>query len=228
MPSLLPAHLRTRHALRSSHRTVVVVKERCYDVSGFLDDHPGGAELISAWKGKDIGEVLVDAGSHAHSDAAYEVLEEYYVGDLVHGEDVRPDSACFTEGGSEVSSEGGFDSSSTTFPEAPKERERVEFLDMTRPLFPQMLASSFSKEFYLAQIHIPRHVQGSAPILGGILEPLTKAPWWIVPLVWGPVNAILLHQAWAHCPTIVFLAAYISGLLGEYMDPWLFGWTLRT
>jgi 4-hydroxysphinganine ceramide fatty acyl 2-hydroxylase len=63
-----------------------------------------------------------------------------------------------------------------------------KFLDLNRPLFGQLWYGGFSKEFYLDQVHRPRHYKGgeSAPLFGNILEPLTKTAWWVIPLVWVP------------------------------------------
>jgi 4-hydroxysphinganine ceramide fatty acyl 2-hydroxylase len=63
-----------------------------------------------------------------------------------------------------------------------------KFLDLNRPLFPQIWFGGFSKDFYLDQVHRPRHYKGgeSAPLFGNFLEPLTKTPWWLIPVVWLP------------------------------------------
>jgi len=64
-----------------------------------------------------------------------------------------------------------------------------KFLDLSKPLFLQIWNGGFSKEFYLEQVHRPRHYKGgeSAPLFGNFLEPLSKTPWWVVPLVWLPL-----------------------------------------
>jgi 4-hydroxysphinganine ceramide fatty acyl 2-hydroxylase len=63
-----------------------------------------------------------------------------------------------------------------------------KFLDLSRPLFPQIWFGGFSKDFYLEQVHRPRHYRGgdSAPLFGNFLEPLSKTPWWVIPTVWWP------------------------------------------
>lgn len=55
---------------------------KVYDVSGFLQDHPGGDDVVLNNAGKDIGEVMKDGKEHHHSDSAYEMLEEYVIGRL--------------------------------------------------------------------------------------------------------------------------------------------------
>jgi hypothetical protein len=65
------------------------------------------------------------------------------------------------------------------------------FLDLDRPLLAQIWASGYTKEFYLEQVHKPHFYKGdgSAPLFGNFLEPLTKTKWWIVPLLWFPFVA---------------------------------------
>ncbi|ESQ32403.1 hypothetical protein EUTSA_v10005107mg [Eutrema salsugineum] len=50
-----------------------------YDVTKFLDDHPGGDEVILTSTGKDATDDFEDVG---HSSTAKAMLDEYYVGDI--------------------------------------------------------------------------------------------------------------------------------------------------
>ena len=59
---------------------------KVYDVTKFLNDHPGGDDLILEHAGKDVAEIMKDANEHEHSDSAYDMLEEYLIGRLVVGE----------------------------------------------------------------------------------------------------------------------------------------------
>ncbi|EDO15182.1 hypothetical protein Kpol_1069p4 [Vanderwaltozyma polyspora DSM 70294] len=62
------------------------------------------------------------------------------------------------------------------------------FLKLDEPLFWQLLSSNFTRDFYIDQVHKPRHYGiESAPIFGNFLEPFTKTHWFMVPLIWGPV-----------------------------------------
>src|ERR1700761_6112909 len=58
----------------------VTIGSKVYDVTDFLDDHPGGGDLILEYGGKDVEEIMRDELSHFHTDAAYEILEEHHVG----------------------------------------------------------------------------------------------------------------------------------------------------
>ena len=64
----------------------VIFNNKVYDVSEFAVDHPGGADLIQEWGGKEVTDIMTDSFSHEHSEAAYEVLAELCIGDVVNNE----------------------------------------------------------------------------------------------------------------------------------------------
>lgn len=68
---------------------------KVYDVTSFLADHPGGEEYILKHAGQDIGEVMKDASEHDHSEAAYDMLGEFLIGRVGHGENTVSDGECF-------------------------------------------------------------------------------------------------------------------------------------
>eukprot|EP00924_Labyrinthula_sp_SR-Ha-C_P005462 snap_masked-scaffold_1-processed-gene-32.28-mRNA-1 protein AED:0.03 eAED:0.03 QI:0/-1/0/1/-1/1/1/0/143 len=57
----------------------IVVHGKVYDISKYLDDHPGGPEIILDVAGTDATEDFEDTG---HSEDARNTLKEYYIGDL--------------------------------------------------------------------------------------------------------------------------------------------------
>ncbi|KAF8607485.1 cytochrome b5 [Ceratobasidium sp. AG-I] len=65
------------HTKKDSFYTLIHGK--VYDVTKFLDEHPGGDEVITAEGGKDATEAFEDVG---HSDEAREILQGLYVGDF--------------------------------------------------------------------------------------------------------------------------------------------------
>ena len=50
-----------------------------YDVTKYLDDHPGGAEVMLDVGGQDADEFFEDIG---HSKEARKELEKYYIGEF--------------------------------------------------------------------------------------------------------------------------------------------------
>ncbi|CAH8388005.1 unnamed protein product [Eruca vesicaria subsp. sativa] len=57
----------------------IIIDGKVYDVTKFLDDHPGGDEVILTSTGKDATDDFEDVG---HSSTAKAMLDEYYVGDI--------------------------------------------------------------------------------------------------------------------------------------------------
>ncbi|KAI9376572.1 cytochrome b5-like heme/steroid binding domain-containing protein [Aspergillus egyptiacus] len=57
----------------------MVVHDKVYDCSSFVDEHPGGEEVLLDVAGQDATEAFEDVG---HSDEAREVLQGLLVGNL--------------------------------------------------------------------------------------------------------------------------------------------------
>ncbi|CAL9134595.1 unnamed protein product [Musa textilis] len=66
-------------AHNSANDCWLVIDGKVYDVTKFLDDHPGGDEVLVTSTGKDATDDFVDVG---HSTAARAMLDEYYVGEI--------------------------------------------------------------------------------------------------------------------------------------------------
>ncbi|XP_006878715.1 PREDICTED: cytochrome b5 type B-like [Elephantulus edwardii] len=73
-------------AKRNSSKEIwMVIHGRVYDVTRFLDEHPGGEEVLLEQAGADASESFEDVG---HSSDAREMLKQYYIGD-VHPSDLK-------------------------------------------------------------------------------------------------------------------------------------------
>lgn len=62
-----------------------------YDVTKYLDDHPGGAEVILEAAGKDGDSMFEDIG---HSSEARKKMKEFFIGNLKVGVIFVPFSFC--------------------------------------------------------------------------------------------------------------------------------------
>ena len=226
----------------TSKSCYVTVGANVYDVTSFVDDHPGGGELILEHGGGDVSEIMKDEISHAHSESAYEILEERLIGfmateSIMKGvvESEKPDdilpllpnkagmetlkanNATVDLNGKQIFERTGLscaeDLSKPTDPGA--DYKAHKFLDLDRPLLMQVWNGGFSKDFYLEQVHRPRHYSKgpSAPLFGNFLEPLSKTAWWVVPSVWLPPVASGSYVAFMHMPSFFEFAAYwLTGL----------------
>jgi len=202
LPTITRAELTSHNSKKSCY---VAIGTRVFDVTEFLADHPGGEDLVLEYAGKDIAEILVAEISHKHSEAAYEILEEYVVGNLEENEDSTTSNssgngvAKTANGPAKVN--GFVKTGLVSEEDLSKETDAVEdfkkhgFIDLNKPMFMQVLRSNWTRDFYLDQVHRPRYYKGgdSAPFFGNFLEPLSKAPWWIVPTVWVPA---VCHGLW--------------------------------
>lgn len=255
LPTLPSAEVASHNTAKSCY---VTIGTKVYDITPFLEDHPGGADLILQYAGQDVREAMEDPVSHAHSEAAYDVLDDHIVGFVATDkvlEGVKRSSDPFAVLPLEPSEQGmkELEGSHTGAENDVRARERVaaagseaeevdktvyertgmtseqdlsretdptqdfkrhKFLDLNRPLLLQVWYGGFSKDFYLEQVHRPRHYKGgeSAPLFGNFLEPLSKTPWWIVPSLWLPCVGYGTFLAAQHFSPLILAAYWLLGL----------------
>ena len=224
--SLLPMSLPviSPEELSDSKRCFVTLKNRVYDVTQFVPDHPGGADLILNYRGKDVSEMMSDITSHEHSESAYEMLEEYLIGILSTS---KPSSLADTESTlvdskdpKEIYATGLTCEEDLNVPtDINNDFAKHKFLDLSSPLLPQVFNGGFTKEFYLQQVHRPRHYPyGSARLMPYLwMEPFSKTPWWVIPTLWGPCVA---YGTWFASQGLSLPVTILFWLTG------LFLWTL--
>jgi len=239
LPTILSNDVASRNTTQSCY---VTLGPKVYDVTSFLGDHPGGEDLVLEYGGKDVTEIMGDEISHSHSDVAYEILDDCLIGFVAadsvlkpvvknqHANDIAP-SPLKEKSMPELDEDGAADGvapkivhrSTGMASAADLEKETDarndyrthKFLDLDKPLFMQVWRGGFSRDFYLEQVHRPRHYKhgDSAPLFGNFLEPLTKTPWWMIPTVWLPWVAYGTALGCLHLPSLVQTAAYwLAGL----------------
>lgn len=76
----------------------IVYNGRVYDVSSYIDEHPGGEEVVVDVAGTDATEAFDDIG---HSEDAHEILQGLVIGKLEGGviKDVNVPTSMTEEGG---------------------------------------------------------------------------------------------------------------------------------
>ncbi|KZT41601.1 oxidoreductase [Sistotremastrum suecicum HHB10207 ss-3] len=154
----------------------VTYKQNVYDLTGFLDDHPGGYEIILRHGGKDVEESMRDADEHEHTQAAYNLLDSFVIGRLIT-EAVMPKE----DGVAPEKFHFGTNNTET-------DCDKCHFLDISKPLVRQVWEGNLNKAFYMQQVHQPRHSAHSARMFeSDYLEVFTRTSWYIVPLFWSPV-----------------------------------------
>lgn len=218
LPTFTLAEVESHNSKKSCY---VTIGTNVYDVTDFVDAHPGGGDLVLDWAGKDIADILKDEASHTHSESAYEVLDDSLVGYLVSA---APNGKAKANGAATNGSVNGTyvhprtgmscedDLSKDT--DISDDYKKHKFLDLSKPLFPQVWFGGFSKDFYLDQVHRPRHYKGgaSAPLFGNFLEPLSKTPWWLIPIFWLPPVSYGLFLASSGLSAVGEVACFLGGL----------------
>lgn len=63
--------------------TLIILHDKVYNVYNFLNEHPGGEEILLEHRGKDGSEDFDDVG---HSKDAFELMQKYEVGEIVEAE----------------------------------------------------------------------------------------------------------------------------------------------
>ncbi|KAK5873975.1 hypothetical protein PBY51_018966 [Eleginops maclovinus] len=82
----------------TSNDTWLIIHDKVYDITSFLEEHPGGEEVLIEQAGADATESFEDVG---HSTDAREMLEQYFLGEL-HMDDrlkQKPKDEKFNESG---------------------------------------------------------------------------------------------------------------------------------
>lgn len=122
-----------------------------YDVTGFLNDHPGGEDYILQHAAKDVSEVMQNAELHDHSSSAYDMLEEYIIGRLGTDETIVRDGEywkfCFRSVTQLIwMSCADWEATDDFHPDntdSAVDYEKNQFLDLRKPLFMQMWRAKF-------------------------------------------------------------------------------------
>jgi 4-hydroxysphinganine ceramide fatty acyl 2-hydroxylase len=222
LPTLPTAQVASHNTKESCY---VTVGTKVYDITPFLDDHPGGAELVLEYGGKDVKEIMEDEVSHTHSESAWEILDDHLIGfmateDVMEG--VKESNDPFSIVPMEPSKKGLQDLERLGRDGDVKARTQVEVgkTEAGEPIYANTGMSNeddLSKEtdIRLQQVHRPRHYKGgdSAPLFGNFLEPLTKTPWYVVPTFWLPPVAYGTYLAATHFSNpLVTVAYWLLGL----------------
>ncbi|XP_061450243.1 fatty acid 2-hydroxylase [Rhineura floridana] len=177
---------------------LVVTGRRLYDVSAFVQLHPGGPELLLERAGTDVSAAL-DGPPHRHSENARRWLEQYYLGELDEDQPEEEDApqqqqeSCLKQW------------SSASPPEVTKAKEmdtRYKVVDVDQDLVdwskPLLWQVGHLGEKYEEWVHQPV----DRPIRlfhSDFIETLSKTSWYVVCVVWIPV---VLYLTWYSYTTL--------------------------
>jgi 4-hydroxysphinganine ceramide fatty acyl 2-hydroxylase len=148
----------------------VIYKDVVYNVSSFVEDHPGGPQILMDYAGKDITDVFHSIIPHDHSDAAVSILKEHKIG-LLKDREFRLAKRSKTE--------------EAMFTQA----DEPEVIDLEKPVVTQMWAARMPLKQYLRYTHTPHFLKGGRVARffeNPIMEFLSRNTWHAV-LLWVPV-----------------------------------------
>lgn len=113
----------------------ITYRGKVLDVTNFLADHPGGEEFILKYAGRDVEDAMKGAEEHVHSENAYDMLDEFFIGRLGAGESVVSDDWVATDDFTPEDTDEAAD------------YEKNQFLDLRKPLMRQMWDCNFRHVF---------------------------------------------------------------------------------
>lgn len=90
---------------KTSSSLWLVIHNKVYDVTQFLDEHPGGEEVMIEQAGGDGSESFEDVG---HSSDARELMKDYYIGELAEEDKFNSSSKTSSGFGNPSESQGSF------------------------------------------------------------------------------------------------------------------------
>lgn len=195
----------------------VTLGTEVYDITSFLDAHPGGANLILQYAGKDVSEIMGNDSSHLHSMSAYELLYEHLIGfigfaasDEIVKDVTDHDKPMDIFPMPSIEAVKNLLNTRETDPNA--DYDIHKFLDLRKPLLPQLWSGGFSKDFYLEQVHRPRRCIRSTPVFlfGKFPDTLPGLSGDLIPIVWLPIALRGFYLACTGLLSFTQAAAYWS------------------
>ena len=71
----------------------VIFDKKVYNITEFIEDHPGGEDVVLEYAGKDVTAIMKDSLSHVHSRSAYSMLIDFHIGSLAQSEIEKEDES---------------------------------------------------------------------------------------------------------------------------------------
>lgn len=177
----------------------IIFGKNVYDVTNFLDKHPGGSDLIMREAGKDITRVLKDENIHRHSANAYTILKDYKIGEIAKQDVVLLDNEEYEIIEEELT---GF---------------KEDLVDWDRGMVMQVY--KFGHD-YNKWVHTP--VMKKMKMFDNpLIEFCSNTRWYIIPALWIPVMCLfgvsgyttLSQKLDGHTLLISFIITFLGGVL---------------
>ena len=149
----------------------VIFSGSVFNITEFVESHPGGEDFLIEYAGKDITQVFQTNDVHQHSASAYLSLKEYKIGVVDSGTEEEDDL---------------FDTD-----------ENYNLIDLEKPIVYQLWSMNLPRKTYLKMTHTPHFAKGGKSVRffeSDFLEIFTRTPWYVIPL-WLIVSAYMMNKA---------------------------------
>ena len=195
---------------------VVIFQGVVYDVSEYVDQHPGGSELIENEYGKNIDEPFEDA---EHTKSARNIFR-----DLPIVGKMKESDTSSTNSSTEDKKEKKTGKQGLTGLYGNELNSKIQF-DYTKSLFWQLVQTDWSYEDYMQYINEPKHLVNPVRNLWLFdfqpLEIVTMTPAWLIPVAYAP----LCYWCWLKVPEensillniVLFIAGFANWSFLEYV-----------
>ncbi|CAM6092332.1 unnamed protein product [Calypogeia fissa] len=165
----------------------IVVDGKVYDLTNFLEIHPGGPGLIldcltlndNAGNAGPLMRGKADEDGHNHSKAAFQMLRQFLVGSVEEQPDGSDPVKCSSAPGRSESKVG-------------KKKYRYD-VDLSKPIVCQV---GYLGLDYDEWVHDPVISHDTPRFFeSDFCEFLTRTKWWVIPMVWVPVATAMIYTA---------------------------------
>ncbi|XP_033755379.1 fatty acid 2-hydroxylase-like [Pecten maximus] len=216
-------------------QVVVISDAKVYDVSDFVERHPGGKHYLLDHVGEDVTNLMSGESPHQHTSAATAILKKYCIGHYKHHQ--GKNGLRHREINGNVKN-GNLKNDE---PEIPMDHytDLEKLVDWDKPMLGQV---GDLGDRYFEWVHYPedKHIR---LFHSDFCEYFSQCPWYVVPIYWVPWLFIFLYKSYSfmvESPCIfpdsqygieitpkymplIFLIGLISWTLDEYViHRWMF------
>lgn len=157
-------------------RIIVTYKKGVYDVTDFVECHPGGDDMIKDCNGRDISDLFHSSYPHQHSSSASRMLVNYKIGELEGESSVKPNNA-----------------NTEAYPTVTPDYIQYKDFRINRKEGFIFQTFNLNKEQYLDFIHHPLYLDECKLFSWKFFEFFTRNKWWYIPIAWAPVILYFLY-----------------------------------
>lgn len=175
----------------------IILNGGVYNITKFIQFHPGGKEILHPNLGTDVTEVFKSDEIHSHSDKAWRLIKQYRIGSVTNSKTKS------------ISSSGSEDDAN----------KWLNLVDMSKPVVNQVLRME-NPEIYQQWIHNFPTTVSMRLFESGFFEFFSHYPWWYILPLWVPI--IIYNLVWSFINEANYsLMASVIGFCGG-----VFIWTL--